>query len=241
MKLKHLFEYQFPEIQQKTVKRLPKQHKLAFNDASVLRNKKVKHLGSGAFASAYANEDRPEDVRKVSGQSSVHDGYMKFVKALKDSPEFGNPYFPKFREGSEYKDMETHSMVRRTVYSVKTERLQRLEDLTKKEVEAVLERWYGKNWNAVASQVVQRIDPKSKFNPPGNWKHPAFQLVEILKRLIRGVHFGAGLQDEDLAKAIGFIQTFQGSGIGEPDISMNNIMYKRSPYGIQLVFTDPVA
>ena len=235
MKLKHLFEYQFPEIQQKTVKRLPKQHKLAFNDVSVLRNKKVKHLGSGAFASAYANEDRPEDVRKVSGQSSVHDGYMRFVKALKDSQEFGNPYFPKFREASEYKNQEDHMMMKRSVYSVKTERLQQLEQLTKSEVAAVMERWFGENWTDVAAQLHIRNRPVNGAN------YPSAVLVEVLKRLVKSVQLGIRLRDNELERAVAFIQKFSANDAADPDISMNNIMYKRSPYGIQLVFTDPVA
>jgi len=238
MKLINLFEYEFPEIQQKTVKRLPKQHKLAHTNASVLRNKKVKHLGSGAFASAYSNQDRPEDVRKVSGQSSVHDGYMKFIRAVRDSSEVGNPYFPKFREASEYNDNETHSMVKRSVYSVKTERLRKLEELTKSEIAAVMERWFGKNWSNVASQI---IPPSSISGEHAVWKIPAMLLVEVLSRLVKGRDFGVSVQDEDLWKAIGLIQKFTSENAPDPDISINNIMYKRSPYGIQLVFTDPVA
>ena len=95
MKLQQIFET-FPETQKKRVKRLPQQHRyqLSANKPSVLRNPKVKHLGSGSFASAYAHEDRPHEIRRISGPTVKPDAYHVYIKALKNNPDYDNPYFP---------------------------------------------------------------------------------------------------------------------------------------------------
>lgn len=239
MKIRQILEYEFPTFREKSVTRLPKQYKLD-SKPSVLRNKKVKHIGTGAFASTYSHQDRPEDVRRVSKPQTIKDGYWAYVRALKDHPDSGNPYFPKFREGTEYHQRSGHTMTNRSVLSVKMERLRQLNELSEIEIESVLERWFGEQWKKSLS-VIYGIDV---YEISSWWNSPAFVLVDIMRREIDSqLTSNSKLKDCQLVDALKFIKDLviaSRDGLAL-DLGTNNVMYKRSPYGIQLVLTDPVA
>ena len=231
-------------MREKTVSRLPNQYSGAFSDnkPSVLRNKKVKHLGSGAFASTYSHQDRREDVRKITKPQSFQDGYWKYVKALAKHSDNGNPYFPKFREGTSYRNDEegsNHTMLHRSVLAVKTERLQRLEKLTVKEIESGLVRWFGEDWQKDINYIYGST--KDDYDLATEWYRPVGVLVDIIKKLHEGTNWIVRVKDQDLIRAVSFIKNLCDKQHVSDDYGTNNIMYKRSPYGIQLVFTDPVA
>ena len=241
MKVNQLFEYEFPEIRQRSVPRVPDAYRPAHgvDPPLVKRNKKVKHMGSGAFASVYRNQDRPEDVTKISKPMSLHDGYHKYIKALKNHPDNGNPYFPKVRAATKYtlNDKNAHSMVTRTVHSTKTESLRHLKELSMREVESVVERWFGEDWKAVLKDIYE-TEHTAEF---GNWKDPNYILVDLINQIRDYPHVARVTKDENLVNALKFLTKLETSGAGAIDFGMKNIMYKRSPYGIQLVFSDPLA
>ena len=239
MKIKQLIEYEFPEIRQRSVPRVPNAYKPSEGKPAVLRNKKVKHMGSGAFASVYKNQDRPEDVTKISKPMSIHDGYNKYIAALKNHPDNGNPYFPKVRSATKYSDKETHghSMVSRTVHAVKTESLRHLSELSTREVHSVLERWFGEDWENVLKRIYE-TEHTIEFQ---TWDKPNYVLVDLMDHIRDYASVALKTKDHDLLRALAFLTKLSDDGAGGIDFGMNNIMYKRSPYGIQLVFTDPIA
>ena len=244
MKLSQILEYEFPAFRERSSTRLPDQHKYAREKhlkPGVLRNKKVKHVGSGAFASTYSHQDRPEDVRRISRSQTFKDGYWVYVQALKDHPDNSNPYFPKFREGTEYHQRSGHVMTNRSVLSVKMERLRRLHELDNIEIESVFERWFGEQWKKSIATIY------GEFFDLNSWSEPSFVLIDIMRREVENqLSSNSKIIDRQLVDALKFIRelVYDKSRGGEPlslDFGTNNIMYKRSPYGIQLVITDPVA
>ncbi len=239
---KRIVEVEFPKIRQRIVSRLPRQwNSMQTGKPSVLRNPKVRHHGTGAFASTYSHKDRPEDVRKITKPSGFADGYHKYIELLKDNPDFDNPYFPKIREITRYKSSNEKqgpgSEINQKVLSVKKEVLRHMDELTYKEVVSILERWFGPQWNDIIKQIVNLNVSTLKTWP---------RYDTLLSSLIRKIadfpeDFRGKLRDKQLYDALYWLRhTVVKSGTTF-DMGINNIMYKRSPYGIQLVLTDPVA
>ena len=115
MRLYELFEHTFPEIEVRKPSKRPVDifdyEGTARDDRNAInfggkpepkvpnKNPKVKTLGSGTFATAYVNQDTPQDVTKGSQLAKQPDGFQAFFTALsKDEEAQSNPYFPRFRQ-----------------------------------------------------------------------------------------------------------------------------------------------
>ncbi len=236
MKIIDILEYDYPEHKMRDVERLPRQFKGEFSTPEVMkRNPKVKHRGTGAFASTYSHEDRPHDIRRVTKQQLLPDGYRKYHEELQKHDDKDNPYFPQFSEGTTYRKGN------RSVLSVQTQRLRRLHELTKEETESVLERWFGKNFHDIVWNKILHFGPWSaETSHKEGWGAPV--ITGVLRRIVEDIHVRDHVKDKELNRALDFIK-YKVVGPGPPDFDLgtNNIMYKRSRYGIQIVLTDPVA
>ncbi len=227
----------FPKTRKRRVKRLPQQHRylsgldLNADKPTVLRNPKVKHLGSGSFASAYAHEDRPHDIRRISKPAVDPDAYLKYIEALKNNPDYDNPYFPQIHEVTKYTgDADSRGV--QTVLSVKAGRLHRLDTLNNKEVHAVLERWFGENYSNVM---------KKMFHYDLQGISSYYLIPDVVRKLIEKKRFRKEVVDQELLRAINFMDKEVLKKGVQSDIGVNNLMFRRSPSGIQIVLTDPVA
>jgi len=248
-----IIEVEFPKIRQRIVSRLPNQW--YGQKPSVLRNPKVKHKGSGAFASTYQHQDRPEDVRKITKPQVVIDGYHKYIELLQDNPDSDNPYFPKIREITRYSKKQepgaepakkrpinysrnsTAHEPDAVVLSVKKEALRHLEELTYTEVAPVFERWFGTDWYKQLRKITD-----ASIDTLKSWERYDLIISSMVRAIAKNPEkWKDDLLDEDLYNALYWLRyTVARDGV-EFDFGGNNIMYKRSPYGIQLVLTDPVA
>lgn len=226
----------FPETRKKRVKRLPQQHNfMNFDKPSVLRNPNVKHLGSGSFASAYTHKDRPHDIRRISKPAVDPDGYHVYIEALKNNPDHDNPYFPQIHEVTKYQGQGKFEGDK-TVLSVKAGRLRRISELRTEEIQAILVRWFGENYEKILRKVyplggaVFRNEELSEYILPG-----------LIRKIIEEKQFRKKVVDQDLLRAAIFIdKKVLGKGV-RTDLGINNLMFRRSPSGIQIVLTDPVA
>lgn len=241
-----MVEVEFPKVRERIVKRLPKQHNFGeYQNPSVLRNPKVKHKGSGAFGSTYQHQDRPEDVRKITKPQKFLDGYHKYIELLKDNPDFDNPYFPKLREITKYSrrvDKEENDASQwkasdEVVLSVKKEALRSTEELTYEEVEQIFTRWFGEKWMDQLKKITD-----ASIDTLKSWQR--FDL--IIENMVRNIakypeNWRGALLDDDLYNALHWLKYKVAQDGVDFDFGGQNIMYKRSPYGIQLVLTDPVA
>ncbi len=250
-----IIEVEFPKIRQRIVSKLPNQW--MGQEPSVLRNPKVKHKGSGAFASTYQHQDRPEDVRKITKPQVVIDGYHRYIELLQDNPDFDNPYFPKIREITRYSKKQkpgaepvkkrpinytrnsTANEPDAVVLSVKKEALRHLDELTYTEAASVFERWFGSDWIKHLKKFTDATIETLK-----SWERYDLIMSNIIRTISHDPEKWRGiLLDKDLYNAIYWLKNtvVKDSEECSFDFGGNNIMYKRSPYGIQLVLTDPVA
>ncbi len=234
MKIKDILE-DFPKIRKKRVKRLPKQHAymgIGKDAPSVLRDPKVKHLGSGSFASAYTHKDRPHDIRRISAPSIEPDAYHKYIDALKKSPDYDNPYFPQIHEVTKYTGGVEG---KETVLSVKAGRLRRISELRTEEIQAVFERWFGEDYENVLAKEYPLGGTGAQAGDLSYYMFPA-----LVRKIIEEKKFRKKVVDQDLLRAAIFISKLLTNKV-RTDLGINNLMYRRSPSGIQIVITDPVA
>jgi hypothetical protein len=237
MKIKDILEYDYPEHKVRDVKRLPRQYKADIGTPGVMRrDPKVKHKGTGAFASTYSHEDRPHDVRRVTKQQDRPDGFRKYYEQLQKHDDKDNPYFPQFSEGTTYRKGK------KSVLSLQTQRLRRLEELTKHEAESVLERWFGENFDYIVWNKIFQFGAPHGVGSSKEKGWGATVIAGVLRRIIEDSWVRDYVKDKELKRALDFIKyKVVASDHIDWDLGISNIMYKRSPYGIQIVLTDPVA
>lgn len=220
---------------QRHVDRLTSYHKWSDTEGShrVLKNPKVKHKGTGAFASTYQHQDRPHDVTKITKPMEFPDGYQKYLRMLLQHDDRDNPYFPKVREVRERRKGEANTL------AVKMEALQHIETLSHKEANAILDKWLGKNKQHFIDAgtrshwmggEIPRMSGDDYYGPA---------IVKVLRDLFN-YHEGL-VVDKNLAKAMKFIKYKVAVNGVDLDLGDNNVMLRRTPYGVQVVFTDPVA
>ena len=243
MKLEYLVEYQFPEIKTRTLKRAPPDHyfqgmtdsgKDAYipPDAQltlprVMRNKKVRHFGTGSFASTYGHRDNPHDIRKLSTKQQVkdYDGFWTFILALSKHKDNDNPYFPRFRSITNYEGAHDQGS-----YSVQMERLYHIDSLKPREVETLISNIYGiDNWKRLVLMI-----SNDAVTLPNDSISKTF--VNVIRNTFHQTKYMDLIIDENMRNAVQFITSIPG---GHMDIHSANIMIRNTPYGKQLVFSDP--
>lgn len=240
MKIETLLnEYTFPEIKHVTVdrKRHPGQRevwdeRLERNVSKIQKKGGAEKLGRGSYAVAYANPKRtPHDVRKVSEpqwEENV-DGFYFYMQALKDHHDNGNPYFPRIREMKVYTDPEKEKLT----YSVQMERLDDMRNLKfKTGFNSILRRLYGDN-----------MDEAKKFLD-GMSNHPYGEpLLSVITAAVKEEMnpLYKLIVDKNFLRATKFIKETSEQKDLSLDLHDENIMVRHSPYGPQLVFTDPLS
>lgn len=228
MKLINLFEYTFPKIKYRNTPNHPTAFDRVGNKtANRLRNSKdIEHLGTGSFASTYTNPNRtPHDVRKASKQMERQhiDGFYFYIRALENNPDNTNPYFPRFREITIYTDKfivanQEDSQQDKITYSVQMERLYRLIDISESEYNAILYRILG----------------------PDISDNTSIELNDMVRRVIVSGRKHYNIIDEDFYRATKFISKVAENSNVWLDVHNENIMFRRTSYGPQLVITDPL-
>lgn len=247
MKLYELIitEYEFPEIKyQKAAQTVPDFYDYEDNafytdddfrtdNQKNIKSDRVKKLGSGAFSTAYQDKDNPHDVMKGSKQQVVPDGFQVFFTALEENPDMqSNPYFPRFRNISRYTSKDHRS----GSYMVRVEKLEPLEKLTKKEMPAILRRILDQDGIDQVMERMKGMDSLSWFSAQPY--HYITSLAEIMVNHPK--RFSKHVIDKDFLEAMQFITQVAADWEYYTDLHEGNIMLRRTPYGVQLVFNDPL-
>jgi len=247
MKIQHLLEYKFPNIQ--TVNVAKARHPGQRGDQLVNRSRDMnhvprgaKHMGAGEFSTVYKNEiGAPHDVRKISKPKRGHaiDGFYFYIKALEAHNDNTNPYFPRFRNIKIYVDNTNSKEGGSTkndiiTYSASMEHLYPIYDLSNTELNSILARMFGTNVDLNSNTF--------KFNMGGRqaFDHP---LVNIINGAIdhRDADIIAKVVDKDFLRAASFIAQVADENSVGIDLHGDNIMYRKTPYGSQLVISDPMS
>ena len=228
MKLAALFEYTFPKIERRNVSKLPKQYHHGSDESPQdydpeyepgVMKKGAKHLGTGHFSSVYTDPKKiPHDVRKVSRARGFReiDGFYHYMVELSEWPDNGNPYFPRFRAIKIY-----HGPEGQVVYSAQMEKLLPAKS-GKSEREALFRKIFG---DENAESYARR-----------------HTLTDVLEAVINGYgNLKDKVIDKDLIAAAAFINRVSTKHNAGVDVHAENIMFRRSRYGLQLVITDPLS
>lgn len=220
-----LFEYTFPEPKVKVISK----ERLPDLDRQSARDKNIKPISTdplkqGYFSKVFHNPVRsPHDVRKISQLQHIEDidGFYFYMRELYHHSDNSNPYFPRFREITLYTIPGSGKQTSKEIaYSVKMERLYHLDQLSEEETNALGTKIYG---------------PSDR----------TYILTNIIDTVIQLIHDNAQTKskvvDKHLIAATKFIMRVSKKHNLEIDIHDGNIMVRRTPYGPQLVITDPLS
>lgn len=188
-----------------------------------------KRLGTGAFGSVYSEPGDVETVKKISRLQSNrwdHDGYFAFVDALRQLKPADkiNPYLPQI-----YKVKPFETTNRKRYLEVTMEKLYPFKEIRQEEAFAILEKLTGerlahdfiKDAKRFLLRIVERFienPEKSSFNLPN-------------KRVF-------AITDVNFKKAAALVNRF--ITVFNLDLHDQNIMFRRTSTGAQLVITDPL-
>lgn len=179
-------------------------------------------LGSGDYATVYGDAKDPHGVVKV-GQAIMNktsldtppdlsaDGYLAFLKSILKSD---NPYFPQLGEVQLFRNRQTGVVS----YKVKMEMLHPISDLSIEELTATYHR------------IVGAESPSGYTTKTG--------LAAMIEKAMNNPKYAAKMEDSNFREACSILHKLIKRGYFN-DMSSNNIMCRRTPYGAQIVFTDP--
>lgn len=219
MKILHLIEDLVGTV------KTQKNYSGAFGRKPYNYNTEKKALGSGNFSSVKPDPHDPHLVKKHSKRvESSEDGYNIFIEYLINNNLMDNIHFPKIYNITNIKDKYGHS-----IHTYKLEKLIPFTDANSKELEAFMHKTFRediiKHMIKQATMVGLRTPIVDAINDYLSWIAP---LDSIL--------------DDSFVEAIKIIRTIESKNESSwIDNKSDNMMWRRTPHGLILVFTDPIA
>lgn len=200
------------------------------------RDQKTQMVGDGSFSRVYQHADNPHEVMKFSHAFQAHeDGYHDYILEIaKDKEIQANPWTPRILSIRSHKD-EDGSLVN---YSVRLEALQPLSSLSFREVESICERTFDrKSLEKIYQEAI-------KF--PKNTRRAVYVeslMLELYRALKSEEYVYTFAKDPHLIEYMEWHQYIWMNYTRQHTIDLHdeNIMVRRTPYGPQLVITDPWA
>lgn len=189
--------------------------------------------GEAAYGRVYDLPRETNSVLKIARhpESKIEmDGYFSFAKRIM---HMENPYFPKIDELNQ----KLVSGNGEPYYTVKMERLHRLSDLSVDEIHAVLSRIFGRMLSdEEQKQFLLKNTQSQQRKRPDVWQ---IALATFMERAVQDDALTKQLQDAELVQALKMLRVFWKNHHYLDIDNHDNIMVRRTPYGAQLVFTDP--
>jgi len=178
-------------------------------------------IGHGYFSSVAPDDDDPHFVNKrsvrVVNRKGTHDAYWGYVYYIIKNKLYENPYFPR-------------------IYDVK-----RIVDKDgKMHFTAKMEKLHPFNPNDIEGTVLPLVRRMLTKEARSDFLEITAQgLLTTIKLAIESNNYLKFFKDEQLIDAIKKLQDYMNKYWAELDLHQNNVMIRRTPYGPQLVFTDP--
>jgi hypothetical protein len=242
MKLLEFFQSQYPD---KTIDQVLEDPDVGLMLSKVdVMGKRVR--STGAYASAYENKTDSSSIFKI-GKTDNHgyglptkDGYLNYINRIKN---MRLPVFPQIHsiEIFQHQDKQYSSYGPVYCYKINMERLYNVGDLNEKEHEFLLHRLLGRE---LTTQERQTLVMNNNLLP---WFY-----TDILQSLAwNGKVEQAGgitlnlkisdIHDRYLQTALTAIKSVKKVKKASMDLHSGNVMYRRTPYGVQPVITDPLS
>lgn len=195
--------------------------------AEKFRNSKTSRQSDkwGNFGYVHPNKKDPHLIKKVAHDYSYKDSYYHYIKAISDSGiAQHNPYAPRVYKIDVYKDEDSGA----TKYNADIEKLQPVASLKMPQLVRLWEQITGspKRPNSRDPEDIRAdINEYLSFLFNGRETTPDKNLKEM-------IDFIAGVK-KDLES--------DGNYWAGYDIKLSNFMIRTTPYGAQLVITDPLS
>jgi hypothetical protein len=180
----------------------------------------MKSLGQGYFSDVYAPAGAPHDVVKINYQVDVKDGYHAFVKALIDNERARDSiYFPRIRSVRELQTPGADF----PYLLVRMEQLLPLQALTREELIGLATR----HTDIPEKDIVDQYE--------------IWDIIYLISKAINPrTHSPYKVTDTKLKNAIRWVEELGKKENSSVDLHSDNIMARRTPYGPQLVISDPL-
>jgi hypothetical protein len=160
----------------------------------------------------------PEKSR-VLNRTRENDGFNDYIEYLINNNLTDNIHFPKIYNIKTITDKTDHK-----IHSYTIEKLIETEALSEPELDAFIENNLSEAWQGHLNWAVE---PFRKF-------------IEILSDCIEGKRSASNiLSNKELIDAVNILHQAKNELKLENDLSVYNVMWRRTPYGMVLVFTDP--
>jgi len=201
-----------------------KKLKVGWNFGHERKFKSDASIGHGHFSSV-APDDDPHFVNKrsvrVVNPKDTHDAYWGYVYYIIKNKLWQNPYFPRIYDVKRIvdKDGKMHF----------TAKMERLEPFDSDDIEGTV------------LPLVRRIfteEARKHFRLSGRASLKVILLKVILDSM-RHEGYLKYIKDDQLVDAIKKLKDYRNKYWVDLDLHQNNVMIRRTPYGPQLVFTDP--
>jgi hypothetical protein len=183
-------------------------------------------LGSGLYYAAYDDEDDPHMIKKISTQptypSDGKDGNEEYIAAIvKHKLSGNNIWVPRVYDFTTIKDAN-----RSKHYEFTLERLVESGDVMEDEVMGGIMNAFGPSFEYESKDRSQ--DARHITDEVGKHIHWMIRTKDI------------STDNPDLTEAIEVLAEACGKYTSRIDLHWGNIMYRRTPYGAQLVINDPL-
>ncbi len=211
-------------------------------------SKNYEFVGSGHFAKVGNQRTKPHEVFKVGTTHNdaplEDDGYFNYAKMIANSEKAQqNPYFPRIYSVKSF--MHTYD---KPSYHVRMERLQPLSELPLEVLESMMKRMFHPQAlqadGLTSEQRRIRHNLEKGTNPDEleeiNRENLYDHMSLLLARVVTEPAQMALIKDPMLKQAMMFIRTLHQKGVGDIDIHEENLMFRPTPHGPQLVITDPL-
>ena len=191
-------------------------------------------LGNGNFAVAFGDSEGKGAARVTKRARSLsdleQDGYLAWVGSIvKSSEHLNNPYLPRYYNVKFYRNSES-----KIAYVIELEKLESYDDLDNDP-----ESHDFKMMQAALEKLIN--DPDDYYYTSNTTEDIAEHITGYLSEAQRGT---VKIKNKKLKKAMELVLDAY-SELGEDgnvitDYTMGNVMYRRSPYGFDIVLVDPV-
>lgn len=196
------------------------------NDSLIRSNKE---LGNGSQASVKHDPNDPHMVKKHNTKvypskpawefGQTNDGYNKYIEFLINNNLTDNIHFPKVYNVKTIVDKDENK-----IHTYTMEKLVESEHLSEEEVNAFIEH------NLIGRWKIKLLDEYNALE----------DTCSLISNCICGYSEALTFfSNEELIEAIKTLTKVKAAIAGQIDLSSYNIMWRRTPHGMILVFTDP--
>ncbi len=194
---------------------------------------KGEELGDGLYSVVVSDQDQPGTVKKLSYgyrgngytfESLLKDGYFNYVMAMAENNRMDwNPYLPKI-----YSIKFFESKDNLIAFTIEMERLFPIEELSNEEI------------GFIGDKIFEDFSERLERQGSDNWLDDLMRYIEAASKGY-GHAYGIKIIDSRFRHAMSIISKLRRSNKGGIDIHEGNIMFRRTPYGPQLVISDPLS